>query len=132
MELNEEQAAYLQDGKLIHFMALPSPLRLFVNDVSGHASDMNDAAAKALKSASESVDPDGDLDQVPGVHVISLSRVGLDFTTLPMSAAPSGVTPRVVDVQWQGKYWIVAIQARWKEAITLDAGFNLVSMAKMN
>jgi hypothetical protein len=132
-QLHDEQAVFLKDSELTHFMALSGPPRLFVHRYRGHASNMNDAVVKALKSASESIDPLGDMEKGQGVHVISLLSLGRDFTidSTSLSAAPFSVNPKVTDVQWDGKYWTVTLQARWKAVITLDADYALVSMRKV-
>jgi hypothetical protein len=130
-QLNDDQAVFLKDGEFTDFMSLSIPLRLFIHQYHGHATDMNDAVTKALKAASESIDPLGDLEKVPGMHVISLLALGRDFT----SAFPSNldIDPKVVNAQWDGdkQQWIVTLRARWAEEITLDADYNLVSMRKV-
>jgi hypothetical protein len=90
---------------------------------------MNDAVTKALKAASESIDPLGDLEKVPGMHVISLLTVGRDFT----SVLPSNldIDPKVANVQWDGSHWTVSLSARWTEEIILDSDFKVVSMRKV-
>ena len=130
-QFNEEQAAFLEDGEFTDFVALPTPLRLLVRPYRGHASDLNDAAEKSLKEASKSLDPLGDLQLSQGVHVIPLLAMGRDFTSNPMSVTLFDVTPRVTNVQWDGKHWTVILTARWTEEIILDSDFKVISMQKV-
>jgi hypothetical protein len=63
-------------------------------------------------------------------HIVPLPSLGRDFTSAPMSAA-IGPDPNVTDVRWDGKNWIVSLQGRWTEQITLDTNYNVVSMQKV-
>lgn len=132
-EFKEAQGAFLKDGTFVDFKTLPFSTKLLVREYRGHASSMDDAEAKALSAANLSIDlrHPVDFEAQQQAHVVSLAPLGLAFVSLnPMSAAAS-ITPRVIDVQWDGKYWTVTLQARWKEAITLDADYTLVSMRKV-
>jgi hypothetical protein len=129
-QFNDGQAAFLRDGEIVDFSALGGPPRLFIHTYRGHASNMDDAESKALKAASESISPRGDLDSGQNVHVVSLLDLGFDFINPPMSAT-TNITPKVADLRWDGKRWLVTLRARWMAEITLDANYNVVSMRKV-
>ncbi len=128
LQFKEDQAAFLKDGEIVDFRDLW--YRLFVRTYRGRASSIDDAEAKALKAAGESIDPLGPLDKSQDVHEISLRALGPDFMSPPMSAVPSNLTAKVTDVQWDcdKQHWIVTLEARWKAEVTLDADYKLVSI----
>jgi len=130
LQFTDGQVAFLKDGEIIHFMAMDGPPRLFVLAFRGHASSMDDAEVQALRAAHEATKHRGWLDPGPNTRVISLLNLDRDFTIPPMSVA-SSIAPKVIDVQWDGSHWTVILKARWTEAITLDANYNLVSMRKV-
>jgi hypothetical protein len=47
-QFNDLQAAFLKNGEFTDFMALPTPLRLFVHQFSGRALNMNEAVQRAM------------------------------------------------------------------------------------
>jgi hypothetical protein len=130
-QFNDSQAAFLKNGEFTDFMALPTPLRLFVHQFSGRALNMNEAVDKSLKEASASLHPFGDVETAQGVHEVSLLAVGRDFTSNPMSVTVFDMMPRVSDVQWDGKHWTVTLKARWTEEIILDSDFKVISMREV-
>lgn len=38
-----------------------------------------------------------------------------------------GITPSIIDVQSQGSQWHLTVQGVWKEIVTLDSNFRLIS-----
>lgn len=128
---NDSQAAFLEHDEFIDFMALPTPLRLFVHRYRGRASSMNEAVDKSLEEAGESLHSLGDLETPQSVHVVSLLDVGRDFTSNPGSVMAYNVMPRVTNVQWDGEHWIVTLKARWTEDIVLDSDYKVISMQKV-
>jgi hypothetical protein len=129
----ESQTLYLFFDTLIDFAALPDPNMLFICEHRGHASSIDQATAEALDAASASNDPLGDLERGLAMHKISLRDLGPEFTNPPMNVAPTPISlyPKVIDVRRDADHWIVTLQSRWKEAITLDSKYNLVSMKKL-
>ena len=126
----KERAVFLKENHLISFMAEMAPLNLNIQDVSGHASNMDDAEAKALTAAAKLSHPTGILDFAQQLHIVPLTGLSVDFVHSPGNAI-FGPQPTVTDVQWDGKYWTVTLEARWKEAITLDSDYTLISMRKV-
>jgi hypothetical protein len=126
------RAAFLRNNHLVEFIIALAPTRLFINEYSGHASNMDNAEAQALMSASELAGPSGDRNQQQGVHTVSLIALGLDFVS-PANSEQLGKPPKVIDVRWDAnrQHWIVTLRAQWTEAITLDADYKLVSMKKV-
>ena len=129
-QFNDGQAAFLRDGEVVDFRALGGPPRLFIHAYRGHASNMEQAEAKALEAASGSISPRGDLDNGQNVHVVSLLGLGFDFINPPTSES-TNITPKVTDVRWDGTRWLVTLKARWTAQITLDARYNLLSMKRV-
>lgn len=131
LQFNDEQAAFLKDGEIVNFRALW--YRLFIRAYRGRASSMDDAEAKSLKAASGAIDPLGSVNKGQDVQEVSLAVLGPDFMTPPVSVVPSTLTTKITDVRWDGdkQQWIVTLQARWTEDVTLDADYNLVSMKKV-
>jgi len=124
------RAAFLRDNSLYIFTAETGPLALYVQGPSGHASSIDDAEAQAIRATAALNDPPGNVDLVQPWKVAQLTELSADFVHTPGSAI-LGPDPSVTDVQWDGSHWIVTLQARWTEAITLNAGYNVVSMRKV-
>jgi hypothetical protein len=127
-----EHAAFLKDGEIVEYWTLM--FRIYIRDYRGHASSMDDAETKALEAASRSIaSKENLLGNGRDMRVVALTGIDSDFLCPPMSEAPSVVAPNVTDVRWDGdkQHWIVTLQARWIEEITLDADYNLVSMKKV-
>jgi hypothetical protein len=124
------RAAYLKDDRLVTFTAREQMMR--IHDFQGHASSMNEAEQKALSVAAALNDPPGNAEFAQPFHDISLGGLSSDFRCEPQRPI-CGQDPKVIDVRWDGdaQHWIVTLQARWTEAITLDANYNLVSMKKL-
>jgi hypothetical protein len=130
--LEKERFVFFRDGAFVIFMSGLSP-KLYVRDFRGNASSVDDAEAQALTAAAEFRLPLGKQDEEKLWHTVLLKEVlGLDFISEPGSEA-LGVDPKVIDVQWDEdkRHWIVTLQARWIEEITLDADYKLVSMKKV-
>src|SRR6266550_8872822 len=103
-----------------------APLLLYIHDYPGHASSMDDAEKKALRSTAELNDPPREVDVARPAHTVPLTGLSLDFVHAPGNAI-FGPQPRVIDVRWDGQHWLVTLKARWTETITLDAGYYLES-----
>lgn len=125
------RVAFLKDGNLIIFAAQMAPLMLRVQDDRGHASSMDDAEDQALAIVSKMSDPPRNVESARPVHMIPLDRLSPEFVHVPGSEI-FGPEPKVVQVQWDGQRWIVILKARWTEAITLDAGYHVVSLKPIN
>jgi len=124
-----KRAVFLKGDSLVVFMGGISP-KLYVRDFRGHATDINDAEAQALRGATEFPTPPGMREEAQLWHIVQLPSLGRDFISPPMSAAV-GPDPRVTDVRWDGQNWMVTLQGRWTEQITLDPNYNVVSMQKV-
>jgi hypothetical protein len=124
------RAAFLKDDRLVTFTARMRVLR--IHNFQEQASSMNEAEQKALSSAAALNDPPGNAEFAQPFHDVSLAGLSLDFECEPGNAV-CGQDPKVSDVRWDGdaQHWIVTLQARWTEAIILDADYNLVSMKKV-
>jgi len=107
-EFNNAQAAFVRDNEIVDFRALW--YRLFVRVNSARASCIDDAEGKALKAASESIEASGNLEKDQDVRVVSFAYLSSDFMNPPTSVAPSDLAPKVNNVQWDGKHWIVTLQ----------------------
>jgi hypothetical protein len=126
-----EHAAFLRGGNLILFAAEAVPLRISIEDHPGHASSMDDAEVQALGSLAVFNDPPRDDLIARPFRSVALPGLTKDFVFMPGSAV-SGPDPKVIDVQWDGRHWIVSLQALWTEVITLDSNYNLMSIEKVN
>jgi len=124
------RAAFLKDDRLVTFTASMQVLR--IQDFQGHASSMNEAEQKALSSAAALNDPPGNAEFAQLFHDVTLAGLSLDFECEPGNEI-CGPDPKVIDVQWDRveQHWIVTLQARWTEEITLDADYNVVSMKEV-
>lgn len=132
-EFKSKQAAYMKDETIVVFGALPFTPTILVHQYHGHASSMEDAEKKALLAASRIVDPERplNLNAEQDVYTVPLPQLGLEFVSAnPMSAAAS-ITPKVIAVKWDGKSWTLELVGRWKEEITLDSDFKVISMRKV-
>jgi hypothetical protein len=127
---NRNRAAFVKEGRLYTFTAETGPLALYVQESASRASSIDDAEEQALRSLGALNDPPGNVDVVKPWHAVRLSALSPDFVNTPGSAI-FGPDPKVVDVEWDGKHWLVVLQARWKESVTLDAKFNLLSVRKV-
>jgi hypothetical protein len=130
-QFNDSQAAFLKHDEFTDFMVLPTPLRLFVHQHNGRAHNMNEAVDRSLKEAGAALQPRGDVETTQGLRAIPLLAVGRDFTSNPMSVTVFDVMPKVTNVQWDGKYWTVTLQARRRAVVTLDGDYTVVSMRKV-
>lgn len=128
--LESKRAVFLKGDSLVVFMGGGISPKLYVRDIRDHATNMDDAEAKALRAAAEFHTPPDKRDEAQLWHIVPLPSLGRDFITAPMSAA-GGPDPNVTDVRWDGQNWIVTLQGRWTEQITLDANYNVVSMQKV-
>jgi hypothetical protein len=124
-----KRAVFLKGDSLVVFMGGISP-KLYVRDFRGHARDMNDAEAQALRAATEFQNPPSRSEEAQLWHIVPLPSLGRAFVTAPMSAV-GGPDPNVTDVGWDGQNWIVTLQGRWTEQIILDPNYNVVSMQKV-
>jgi hypothetical protein len=132
LEFIDSQVAFLKDGKIFDFRAIEGGPRLIIHESRGSASSIEDAETQALKAAGDAIEHRGFLDIGQNAHVLSLLNLDRDFTIPPMSVATS-IMPKVTEVRWDADahHWVVTLEARWTEAITLDADFNVVSMRKV-
>jgi hypothetical protein len=124
-----DRAISLKDGGMVLFTAQATPLQLYIEDSSGHASSMDDAEKQVLSNTAEFNDPPRDELSSRPLSYVPLTGLIVDFVFGPESAV-SGPAPKVVDLQWDGKHWIVDLQARWIEEIILDPDYKLVSMKR--
>jgi hypothetical protein len=131
LQFKEGQAAFVRDGEIVDFWAFWH--KFFVRAYRGRAFSIDDAEAEALKAASESINPLGSPDNGQDVHEISLATLMPDFMTPLMNVVPPTLTPKVIDVRWDGdkQHWIVTLKAQWTEEITLDVDYKLISMRKV-
>lgn len=125
-----DRAAFLKDNRLVTFTAYRETLE--IQDFQDHASSSDEAEQKALSSASALNDPPGNMEFTQPFHKVTLNGLSLNFDCEPGNAI-CGPSPKVIDVQWDRseQHWIVTLQARWTEEVTLDADYNLVSMRKI-
>jgi hypothetical protein len=130
--LESERVVFFKEGTLFTFMGGGVLSKLYVRDFHGDAISMDDAEAKTLKAAKEFHTPPSKQDEEQFWHTVMLKALGRDFVSPPESAA-GGLPPKVTNVRWDrdAHQWIVTMQARWIEEITLDADYNLVSMKKV-
>ncbi len=131
-EFNSEQGAFFKDGEIVDFWALM--FRVYIRDYHGRASSIDDAETKALGAASQSVESGENLlGNGQDMSVVSLAAISNDFIYPPGNTFPAVLAPKVTNVRWDGdkQHWIVTLQARWKEEVTLDADYKLVSMKKV-
>ena len=91
---------------------------------------MDEAETKALTAAAALHSPPTMEDETRLWHIVQLPTLGHDFVSPPMSAEV-GLAPKVIGVQWHGNSWVVILHGQWTEAITLDSGYNLVSMKRV-
>jgi hypothetical protein len=124
------RAAFLKDNSIYIFTAESGPLAIYVQGPSGHASNIDNAEEQAIRATSALNDPPGNVDIVQPWKVALLSGLSADFAHAPGSAT-QGPDPKVIGLDWDGEHWIVTLKARWTEAVTLDADYNVVSMRKV-
>jgi hypothetical protein len=132
-QISDEQAVFVKDGEIVDFWALM--FRLYIRDCHGHASSMDDAEAKSLASASQSIASGEDLvGNGQDMRVVSFAAISNEFLFPPMSETPSVLAPRVVDVGWNAdeQRWIVTLEARWRAVLTLDSDYKLMSIKKID
>lgn len=124
------RAAFLKDNSIFTFSI--KMLTLYIQDSQGLASSMDEAEQTALISTAQLNDPPGNVDFVRPSHTIQLRGLSLDFISKPGSETLD-VEPKVIDVRWNEdkQCWIVTLQARWIEEITLNAEYKVVSMKRV-
>lgn len=125
------RAAFEKDGIIYVFTAENGPLVILVQQSSGRATSMGNAEEQALRAVATLNDPPGNVNIGQQWHTVLLSRLSPDFVQAPESQT-SGPEPKVDDVQWDGEHWILTLAARWREVITLDAEYNVLSMKKVD
>jgi hypothetical protein len=132
-EFKSGQTAYLKNGTIIDFRAMPLSAILLVHEYHDHASSMNEAEEKALAAASSVVDPGHRLNLEAQQHVqtVPLPQLGIGFVSMDAMSAIATITPKVTDVSWDGKDWTVDLLGSWKERIVLDSNYTVVSMRKI-
>jgi hypothetical protein len=127
--LENERAVFLKGDSLVTFSGGNAPA-LYVHEYRDHASNLDEAEAKALSAAAKLNNPPGNLDLAQPRRVVRLQSLGREFVAPPMSEQV-GQTPKVTDVQWGDNQWVVTLQGQWTEAVTLGADYNVLSMRKI-
>lgn len=127
----QDRVVYLKDGVLTVFLSQSQP-SLSVREYRDRASDLNNAEAKTLSAMKMWNTSPGSLDIASSSlwKCLLLPQLGLEFVVLPMSQT-AGMTPKITNVQWDGKHWVVTLSARWTADVTLDSAYNLVSITKV-
>jgi hypothetical protein len=104
---------------------------LYVREICGHATNLEDAESIAFSAAEKLNNPPGSLERVDTWRRLTIDGLGRDFLTSPDSAAVPSAGPKVRDVSWDGKHWIVTLEGRWLEQVVIDAEYDIVSEKKI-
>lgn len=118
---------FLRDGKFFNFQTFYGP-RLDIHSFGAHATDIHDAAEKALDAAD-----DHELAHLyeGGANGRWVPLSNLTNFTEPPGNASFGPPPTIKDVRWDAGHWIVTLKALWTEEITLDSDYKVVGMRKV-
>lgn len=79
-----DRAAFLKDNSIFTFSS--RMLTLYIQDPQGHASSMDEAEQKAIRSTEELNDPPGKIEFMQPSHIVQLKGLSLDFVSKPLRA----------------------------------------------
>lgn len=104
---------------------------LYVRETCGHAASLDDAESIALSAAAKLNNPPGRLERPNTWRKVKVDGLGTDFLVSPDSAAPPSAGPRITEVKWDGKHWVVTLQGRWQEQVVLSENYDVISHKKI-